>query len=329
MAAPDALESSPPALPRLAHLPVAVFAVAMGLAGLTLATHAAERALGLGGALSAAALAATLGLLVLLLALYGWKLATAPAAVAEEWRHPVKIAFFPAVSISLLLAATAIAPRAPEIARPLWLFGAALQGGLTLAVLAAWIGHRAFQPVQMSPAWFIPAVGNVVAPIAGAGLGFVELSWLFFSGGLVFWLVLMTLVVNRLVFHDPLPGRLAPTLAILVAPPAVAFLAYRELGGGIDPFARVLLNAGYVFALVVATQAPKLARLPFALSFWALTFPVAALATASLVYAEAAGSQAHRAIGLGLWAALVLAVGALGARTLGAVARREICRPDA
>jgi tellurite resistance protein len=34
--------------------------------------------------------------------------------------------------------------------------------------------------------------------------------------------MLLTLVFNRIIFHDPLPGKLQPTLVILIAPPAVA-----------------------------------------------------------------------------------------------------------
>ena len=42
------------------------------------------------------------------------------------------------------------------------------------------------------------------------------MPWLFFSAGMLFWPVRLTLVFSRLNFHDPLPGRLYPTLAILI-----------------------------------------------------------------------------------------------------------------
>jgi tellurite resistance protein len=300
----------------------------MGLAGLTLATRAAEHALALGPVASPWALLATVSVFGVVALVYLAKLMLHADAVVAEWRHPVRIAFFPAISISMLLIATAAAPLYPEESRLLWLAGTLAQGVLTLAVVASWIGHRPFQHVHLSPAWFIPAVGNVIVPVVGAGFGYVELSWLFFSVGVVFWIVLLTLVFNRLVFHDPLPGRLTPTLVILIAPPAVAFIAYLRLGGEIDPFARILLNAGYLFLGVVATQAGKIARLPFALSFWALTFPVAALSIASFLFAEKTGSAAHEAIGLGLWGLLSAVVLGLALRTLLAIVRREICKPE-
>jgi tellurite resistance protein len=209
-----------------------------------------------------------------------------------------------------------------------WWIGTALQGTLALAVIGAWIGHRPFQPGQLSPAWFIPAVGNVIVPLAGAPLGYAEVSWLFFSGGLIFWVVLLTLVVNRLMFHDPLPGKMVPTLMILVAPPAVAFTAWLRLEGAVGPFGHFLLSAAYVFALIVATQAGRFRAIPFALSWWALSFPLAALTVASFAYAEAAGSAAHRQIGAGLLALLALVVAGLALRTLMAIRAGTICVPE-
>jgi tellurite resistance protein len=279
-------------------------------------------------AASTAACAAGIAVFVVIAALYVTKLVRHPTAVQAEWAHPVRLAFFPAFSISLLLIATAVLPHSAEAALPIWPAGVATQAVLTLSVIANWIGTRAFLHAQLSPAWFIPAVGNVLVPVAGAGLGYGETSWLFFSAGLVFWIVLLTLVINRLIFHDPLPQRLHPTLVILIAPPAVAFIAYMKLGGEVDAFARILLNAGYVFAAVVATQLPRFRTLPFALSWWALSFPIAALAVASLLFAERAGSAAHQMIGLGLVALLTAVIAGLAFRTAKAIARQEICQPE-
>ncbi|HBS50347.1 MAG TPA: C4-dicarboxylate ABC transporter [Rhodobacteraceae bacterium] len=315
--------------PRLAHFHVTFFATVMGLAGLTLALHRAEGAMGTGHVASGAALAVTVLAFAAIALVYALKARAHPQAVAAEWHHPVKLAFFPAISISLLLIGTAARPVAPEAARLVWLLGVAAQGALTLAVISGWIGRRPFQPMHVSPAWFIPAVGNVVVPVAGVSFGFVELNWLFFSTGLIFWLVLLTLVMNRLIFHDPLPARLLPTLVILIAPPAVSFLAWLQLNGGVlDPFARLLYYAALGFAAIVAVQAAGFAKLPFALSWWALSFPVAALTLASFAYAALAWSGAHLALAWGLSALLLGIVGALVARTALAILRDEICKPE-
>lgn len=309
---------------RLEHFPVAFFASVMGLSGLTLALHAAgyHQASGI-------SLQLTLGVFAALVAVYAAKAVLYPKAVLAEWQHPVKLAFFPAMSISLLLIATALAPSRPDLARIVWGVGAGAQAILTLAVLANWIGHRSFQQMHVSPAWFIPAVGNIVAPVAGVSLGFPETSWLFFSAGLVFWIVLLVLVMNRLIFHDPMPGKLMPTVAILIAPPAVGFLAWLQLNGGeIDAFGRILYNSGLVFLGLSLTQAHRLIRLPFALSWWALSFPLAALAIATQRFAQLTGSDGHGLLGSVLLVILILTVAYLIVLTGRAGARREICRPE-
>lgn len=302
---------------RLKNAPVPLFAIVMGLNGLTLALHAGEVAYGVPGIASMLAYLLTLLVFAVILVTYLVKLIRYPDDVRAEWHHPVKMSFFPAISISILLLAAATLDRSLIAAQLLWLVGMALQGILTIAVVSGWIGMRSFQVGALSPAWFIPAVGNVIVPLAGVPLGYVEISWYFMSVGLLFWLVLMTLVINRLIFHDPLPGRLQPTLVILIAPPAVAFSAWLRLNGGdVDAVARLLINGAYLFVLIVAVQLPRIVKLPFALSFWALSFPIAAVAIASFRFADLTGSGAHLMFGSILLVSLIVIIAMLGLHTI-------------
>ena len=312
----------------LENYPVTLFTIVMGMAGLALALRAGEISLGLRHLASGTIYLLTLALFAVIASGYAAKVIRFPQAVRAEWAHPVKLAFFPAISIGLLLLAVATLPISLPASHVMWVMGATGQGVLTLAVISGWIGARSFLHGHLSPAWFIPAVGNVIVPIAGTSLGYVEFSWFFLSAGLVFWIVLLTLVVNRLVFHDPLPERLQPTLVILIAPPAVGFLAWITLTGEIDHFARILLNSAYLFALIVAVQIPRILRLPFAMSFWALSFPLAALTIASFHYAEATGSDAHHVIGIGLLLILSVTLAALLLRTFHAVTSGAVFQPE-
>lgn len=313
-------------IPGLRHLPVSVFAVAMGVLGLALALSAAETALDLPRRLATAGLIAGALVLAAVALAYAAKALRHPQAVVAEWRHPVRLAFFPAISIAFLLMAAALVEPAPDLARALFLPAAGLQGALAVAVIGAWIGPRSFAPGSFNPAWFIPAVGNVVVPLAGARLGYMDLSWAFFAAGMVFWVALLPPLLHRLVFGEPLAPRMVPTLAILFAPPAVGFVALTRLTGDAGMPGIILLNAGYAMALIAATQAPRLRGVPFALSFWALTFPLAALAVASLLHARLAASVPHLWIGLGLTALLAGLVAVLLARTVAALADGRLLR---
>jgi tellurite resistance protein len=309
---------------RLAHFPIAFFSAVMGLMGTSLAFEAA-------GFTTIGHVVVAFAILVFGVqsALYAAKAVRHPGAVAGEWNHPIKLAFFPAISISLLLGAVALRGVMPELAFGIWVLGAVLQAVLTLAIVTSWISHRGFGVGQMSPAWFIPAVGNVIAPIAGVSFGFVDASWYFFSLGVLFWIVLLTLVFNRLIFHEPLPGKLRPTLTILIAPPAVAFVAWLQLNGGVlDAPARMFYNLGLFFTALVLLQVRGLIRLPFALSFWALSFPIAAMTIASFRYAALSGAPVFLGIGWALLGLLLVIIAGLLWRTSLAILRDEICQPD-
>ncbi|SEL93957.1 tellurite resistance protein [Roseovarius azorensis] len=313
---------------RLQYVPVTLFTVVMGLCGFTLALRAGEVSLGLTHVMSWAAHWLTMAVFAAVALGYLAKAVRYPGAVAAEWRHPVKLAFFPAISIALVLMSIVMLVPAPWVAHVMWLIAVPMQLILTLAVVSGWISARSFQHGHLSPAWFIPAVGNVIVAIAGVPLGYLEISWFFASVGLIFWIVMLALVMNRLIFHDPLPERLQPSLVILIAPPAVGFLAWVELVGGVDEFARVLLNGAYLFTLIVAVQLPRLMRVPFSLSFWALSFPVAAVTIASFAYAEAVGSVGHRLIGIVLLAALCVIIAGLLWRTARALRADAVFQPD-
>ena len=319
---------SSPARSRLAYFPNAFFAMIMGLAGLTLATERLEKSLQVDHVASLGLLIATAIIFLILLTIYGMKAQRYPEQIQWEWNHPVRMCFFPAASIGIILMGTAMTPFSAPVSLSIWAFGAILHLIGTLAVLAAWISHRAFEPVHLSPAWFIPVVGNILVPIAASRFGFVELGWFFFSAGSVFWIILLTLVFNRLVFHNPLPERLLPTLMILIAPPAVGFVAYVSLTDTIDPFARILYNSGLFFFLIILTQLPKLFRIPFALSWWAYSFPLAALTISTLLFAEKTHSTIHVIAGIGLFGLLVLVIAGLLFNTARAITNRQICKPE-
>jgi tellurite resistance protein len=212
----------------------------------------------------------------------------------------------------------------------LWWIGATVQLALTLDIVRTWIADPQVALGHVHPAWFIPVVGNLVVPLAGVAHAPAQYGWFFFSLGLVYWLALLPLVLGRLVLGGSLPDRLVPTLAVLIAPPAVAALAWVRLGGHwADPIAQILLNVTIFQLLLLSAQASALRKVPFALSAWAYTFPLAAAASALLAAGHSGIGDAYRWLGAAVLAVVTVLVTGLGARTILAVRRREICRPDA
>ena len=313
---------------RLEHFPISFFAMIMGLTGLAIAWEKAQATLHLPLQLHPALTWFAGTAFLVLFLLYMLKLIRYPNAVARELHHPVKLNFFPTLSISLILLSVTTQHVAGGFSHILWICGTAMHFGFTLYVMNVWIHHDKFEIHHMNPAWFIPVVGNVLIPIAGTGLGYQEISWFGFSIGMLFWLVLMTIIFNRVLFHNPLPDKLMPTFFILIAPPAVGFIAYFKLTGELDSFARILYYSGLFLTLLLLTQTARFAKLQFFLSWWAYSFPLAAITTATLLMLQITGDRSFLILGWGLLGLLTLVVTYLLYRTLKAVGMRKICQPE-
>ncbi|EJN6828742.1 SLAC1 anion channel family protein [Vibrio cidicii] len=310
---------------RLIHFPISMFSIVMGLSGLSIAW---QKALGTSFPVIttfSSILATTVMLLVS--ALYLLKITRYPNAVIAETKHPIKINFFAAFSISLLLLSV-VWHRFESLSYVLWGLGAVVQLSLTLLVMHSWIHHDHYRLEHANPSWFIPVVGNIIAPITGAKLGFIEISWFFFGVGIVFWLVLLTIIINRLIFHEALPARFKPMLFILLAPPSIGFVSYSSLVPELTDFSRILISVALFTAILLALNINQFRKSGFFLSSWAYSFPVAAFNVALFRYAELTLSPIGFYIGVALLGGLTLLVLWLSFNTLKAIKAGEICKPE-
>lgn len=310
------------------HYPIPLFATVMGTAGLAIAWKKAHHVLGLPAEIGLALQWWAMALFGAIALGYLAKMSMHWVAVKKEFGHPIRLNFFPTVSISLLLLSIAFGDTLPGMAQGFWMFGAALHLIFTLVVMSSWIHHTHYEIKHANPAWFIPVVGNIIVPVAGVTYAPIELSWFFYSIGIVFWIVLMTIVMYRLFFHEPLPVRLTPTLFILIAPPAVGFIAWVKLNSGdIGPFAHILYHVALFLTLLLASNALRFFRLPFFLSTWAYSFPLAAMTIATLIMAEH-GAGLFVPLAWILLVGVTIVIALLTLRTLKAAAHGEICVPE-
>jgi len=310
---------------RLENFPVSFFSMVMGLAGLTIAWEKAQQVYSVNLGINTILTGMTTIVFAILFLTYTSKVFLHTQQVVKELKHPVKLSFFPSISISFLLISIAFLSINPEISRPLWMIGAVLHLGFTLYVVSTWMHHEHFKVNHINPAWFIPAVGNVLVPIAGVALGYTDVSWFFFSIGMLFWIILMTIFFNRILFHDPMDTHLLPTLFILIAPPAVGFIAYIRLNAGIDNFAHVLYFSALFLTLLLLSQARRFIRLPFFLSWWAYSFPLAAITIASFIVYEKSQNVVYLWIASGLLLLVTSLVGIIIAATIKAITKKGIC----
>lgn len=311
----------------LAYAPPALFTIVMGTGGLGLAWSRAGRIPGMPAGIGDVLLLLAAGLFVVIAGAYIAKAIRHPAMVAADLRHPVTVNFLPAAAIGLMILGSGLSGYG-SWAGMLWIAGALAQLLAALWIIGRWITQE--QPVAAAnPAWFIPVVGTILAPVGGVAFGHLALSWFMFAVGLFFWLTLMPVLMNRILFHARMPPKLWPTLAILVAPPAVGYLSWQALtGGGDDVVSRILFAAALFLALILISRARHLAAAPFSMAWWAYTFPGAALALACLRQAELGlmpgGTAAAGAVLLMATGLLIL----VGLRTIIGLIRGSLLVPD-
>ena len=310
---------------RIAHFPISFFSVTMGLGGFAIATQKVELLYGWGHAISASLVLSDMLIFLVITLLYAAKTAMFFKNVQNEIANPTKLSFFPTVSIAMLLLSIALLPLHPDGSKILWYAAALLHLIFTLSIISSWIRQSHYEIQHFSPAWFIPVVGNLIVPIAGVEHAPVSISWFFYAVGLIFWIMLFAIVLYRLFFHKTMPEKLMPTMFILMAPPAIACIAWMRLGNSFDPFALIMLNFSLFMFFLMVSMITIFTRIKFYLSWWAYSFPVAAVSIAFFAAEKALNTVVYGIIGTVLWAVLSLLIIGLVTRTIYAVVRKEIC----
>lgn len=248
-----------------------------------------------------------------------------PRAVLADLGHPTLGPFAALFAVVGLLLGGRLAATLPTVGEVLvWTMA------VIAVVYAAWFVARIFQGGAeldaMHGAHLLPTVA--AALISGQSLAVIGEhrvgvgAW---AVGVLFWIIIGTVIVVRLASRPALPDALVPTLAILSAPPAVAGNAWFALDGGtVDVVQELLLGTFVVLMLAQVFLVPRYARLTFGLSFWALTFTAASSATYAahwLVQAEPAGYRVWAWVAVGAATALI---GWIAARSVLLVARARL-----
>jgi tellurite resistance protein len=266
---------------KLKTLPPAYFGVGMGLGGLGSAwinladMHPATAVVAHGLFFT------TLIIVTLVTLLYAAKLVFHRATAIDDFCDTNVANFFPGFTITLLLLSSWFDQLGYSMSAPLWTFAALTHVVLAVSILRIWIVHNV-EITHANPSMFVPIAGLFVVPATLPAGGASTIALFCFAVALLFWLALLPVMLNRILFHGQLPKQFLPTLFILIAPPALAASATVVLMGAFTPIADLFFFAGLFIALLIATMAKQYLALTFQMSWWAFTFPSAALAGVAL-----------------------------------------------
>ena len=327
MPAPATALAASPAAAAAARVPASFFSIVLGLAGLGAAWRSAARAYGVSDWLADALLAVSGALFLGVLAAQLLRAARG-GALRSELEHPISGSLAALGPASLLLLAAGVSVHYRDLALVLFWIGAAGQVAIGVWLAGRWLLAPAEARV-VTPALHLPAVGNLLAALAAGAVGRADAGWLFFGAGVVLWLVVAAALLDRYLSAGELPAAVRPLLALEIAPPAAALLAWQSLEGGApDTVSRMLLGFALFQALVVARLLGRLRDVPFSPAYWAFAFPLSALAAAALRQSAAAPGSVAGALALPLFIVANAVVAAIAWQTVVAASRGRLLPPE-
>jgi tellurite resistance protein len=203
-------------------------------------------------------------------------------------------------------------------------------GIVATVVLAGWFtGQWIYRPLELAklhPGYFLPSVAGGFVASASAGLVDQRgLGQVLFGLGLICWIVLGSIVLGRLVLGPPLPAPLMPTIAIEVAPAAVAtFAAFVLDGHQVDTLVRALAGYGLLMVVAQLRLLPVYRRLSFMPSFWAFTFSWAAVSFAGLFWLGVTHPTGWRSESYVVLVVISVFIGAIALRTVASLRRGQL-----
>ncbi|RXI24903.1 SLAC1 anion channel family protein [Aliarcobacter trophiarum] len=309
---------------RLQFFPIMMFATVMGLGGLTLVFERLSHIFSFPSFFATTLIAISTFMFFLITLTYLFKIVKYIDEVKKELNHPIRINFFAACSISMLILSAAFKEYSLEVSSYFFYFGAALHIFLTFYTIRFWINNN-LEIVHSNPAWFIPIVGNLIVPIAGVGFFDNSILTFYFAVGLFFWIILFSIILNRVIFHNPFAPKFMPTMFILIAPPAIGFISYIKLTESLDFFAQILFSLGLFFTILVAFLYKNFLKIKFFISWWAFTFPMASVTLSAILMFELTKNSFYMFLSYILATITSLIVLLVAIQTVKHMFKKEIC----
>ncbi len=259
--------------------------------------------------------------LVFLLFLAPWtiKFFLYPINVQKDLNHPIASNFFPTMPISLILFSLNLMKFPTmffseqfslKLAYYLWLLGSAGIYIMGFIILIHIFRHQKINLQHANFGWYIPPVSKLIIPIAGFELAghfpehaelAITISSISFGVGFFLFLFVGAAVYHRYIYHELPISKFAATFFIGIAPTAIIsvilikmiHLFSHHTYMGLDAAVIVtmckfgiLFTWGFaawwhVMAVVMILYYLTKIELPYALSWWAFTFPSGALCVSS------------------------------------------------
>ncbi len=258
-------------------------------------------------------------LLAVVFTIWMIKLVRHPGKIIKELNHPVAGSFLPTMPIAFIIAAIDLLLLGPDIiglkASVIAAYSMFIIGTAGIYIFSWIIMPALFQSSKVEAGhgtfgWYIPPVSHLIVPVLAfelihKGHGMVPETALFIVSqislgtGIFLFIFVGANVFHRYLYQTSPVGRMAPTLFIGLAPTAILTIILVKMSSalkhidflGIENITPAVRVMGFIlwgfsiwwFVLSVIKTGYALVKktLRFALSWWAFTFPIGALAVAT------------------------------------------------
>jgi len=242
-----------------------------------------------------------------------------PANIRKDLNHPIAANFFPTMPIALILFSLNLKkyptlffsePLSLNLAYYLWLLGTIGIYLMGFVILVHIFRHQEIKLNHANFGWYIPPVSKLIIPISGYELAahfparaemMITISTASFGIGLFLFLFVGAAVYHRYIYHELPMSRFAATFFIGIAPPAIISVILFKIIHLFSHHNYMAINAEvivtlcnfgiimtwgfaawwHVMAVIMIFYYLTRIELPYALSWWAFTFPSGALCVSS------------------------------------------------
>ena len=116
-----------------------------------------------------------------------------------------------------------------------------------------------------------------------------------------------------------------PTLFILLAPPAVGFIAYMRITQSWDVFSALLLNIMLFFVVLLFFLRKSFYGIKFFISWWAFTFPLTATTVALAVAFQVTAQPVFKYASWVMFVFTLMVISFVSWHTILKIKQRQIC----
>lgn len=268
---------------KVLHLPAGYFGMVLGIIGMGFAWRFASTIWPVPRLIGDGLVGLAITVWTLLTIAFITRLLRFPYSVWQEMRHPFASSFVSLFPATTMLVAIGVTPWCRPLAVGMFGFGVTVQ-----LCYAAWQSAglwRGQHPGDATtPGLYLPTVANnFISAMACGALGYTDAGLVFLGAGVLSWLSLEPVILQRLRSAGELPAPLRTSLGIQLAPALVACSAWFAVNGGhADVFAKMLFGYGLLQLLFMLRLLPWFLKQPFNASFWSFSFGISALATTGL-----------------------------------------------